>query len=538
MHFSEWSKSSRWKRLRQFCRSGRPLFPASGSRPIRHTPQVTSSEDLAARLRRRDPTIWGPADTPELADRLGFLDLPESMPATVGELESIATRALADGTDHVVLLGMGGSSLAPEVFASVLGVTDGFPGLTVLDSTHPDQVGAVADSIDPSRTLFIVSSKSGGTLETISGFRFFWQASGSDGRRFIAITDPGSSLAKLGMDRGFRAIVTAPPDVGGRFSALTPFGLLPAALIGADLRGLLESAAAVSWEESANLGISWAAAAREGRDKLSFVTTPGLSALPAWLEQLVAESLGKDGKGIVPVAGEPALDRYGDDRLFVVYRREGELLAIPPSGHPAIERTVTETNGLAAEMMAAEIATAAAGMVLGVHPFNQPDVELAKERTRQVLEGEPGRVDLVDFFSPVLADLLDAWMASIRDGDYIGIHAYLPMDPGTEAALDRLRYKIGNRAGNATTVGFGPRFLHSTGQLHKGGPNTGVFLQLVDTPLNDLPIPETDLTFGRVIASQALGDYLALKERGRRVMRIDLGPNRARGLAAVVDAIG
>jgi transaldolase/glucose-6-phosphate isomerase len=188
--------------------------------------------------------------------------------------------------------------------------------------------------------------------------------------------------------------------------------------------------------------------------------------------------------------------------------------------------------------MTAEIATAVAGMVLGVHPFNQPDVELAKQRARQVLEGEPGRADLVDIFSPVLSDLLDDWMASIRPGDYVGIHAYLPMDQATETALAELRYKIGNRAGNATTVGFGPRFLHSTGQLHKGGPNTGVFLQLVDTPMNDVAIPETDLTFGRVIASQALGDYLALKERGRRVMRIDLGPNRDRGLRTVIDAIG
>jgi len=186
----------------------------------------------------------------------------------------------------------------------------------------------------------------------------------------------------------------------------------------------------------------------------------------------------------------------------------------------------------------AEIATAVAGMVLGVHPFNQPDVELAKQRARQVLEGEPGRADLVDIFSPVLSDLLDDWMASIRPGDYVGIHAYLPMDPATQSALTELRYKIGNRAGNATTVGFGPRFLHSTGQLHKGGSNTGVFLQLVDTPMDDVPIPETDLTFGRVIASQALGDYLALKERGRRIMRIDLGPNRDRGLRTVIDAIG
>ena len=493
---------------------------------------------MVPRLKGKDPTIWGPHDTPELADRLGWVDLPETMAAIVPGLESIAAEAINDGTDHVVLLGMGGSSLAPEVFASVLGVAAGHPPLTVLDSTHPDQVQAVADSINPGRTTFIISSKSGGTLETISGFRFFWKATGGDGARFIAITDRGSSLEQLGKDREFRAVVNASSEVGGRFSALTHFGLLPAAMIGADLNGLLQSAAGVSWEESVALGLSWGEWARQGRDKLTFVTSPGLAALPGWLEQLVAESLGKDDKGVVPVAGEPLLDRYGDDRAFLAYALPEELVALPNPDHPLLERPVADRNHLAAEMMTAEIATAVAGMVLGVHPFNQPDVELAKQRARQVLDGEPGRADLVDIFSPVLSDLLDEWMASIRPGDYVGIHAYLPMERPIETALTELRYKIGNRAGNATTVGFGPRFLHSTGQLHKGGPNTGVFLQLVDTPMNDVPIPETDLTFGRVIASQALGDYLALKERGRRIIRIDLGPHREKGLRTVIDAIG
>jgi transaldolase/glucose-6-phosphate isomerase len=497
-----------------------------------------STDELATRLQAKDPTIWGEADTPELADRLGWVDLPETMAPRLGELNTIAADAIGAGTDHVVLLGMGGSSLAPEVFSSVLGVAGGHPSLTVLDSTHPDQVQAVAESINPARTIFIVSSKSGGTLETISGFRFFWHATDGDGSRFIAITDPDSSLEQLGKDRGFRAVVTAPPEVGGRFSALTPFGLLPAAMIGADLAALLEAAGAVSWEGSVALGMTWGEWASESRDKLTFVTSASLAAFPGWLEQLVAESLGKDEQGIVPVAGEPRFDRYGDDRAFVLYALEAEHVEVPDPGHPASRRHVSDRTHLAAEMMTAEIATAVAGMVLGVHPFNQPDVELAKQRARQVLEGEPGRADLVDIFSPVLSDLLDDWMAAIRSGDYVGIHAYLPMDPGTRSALTELRYKIGNRAGNATTVGFGPRFLHSTGQLHKGGPNNGVFLQLVDTPMNDVPIPETDLTFGRVIASQALGDYLALKERGRRIIRIDLGPNRERGLRAVIDAIG
>lgn len=499
---------------------------------------MTSPEELAQRLKDKDPTLWGAPDTPELADRLGWVDLPESMRARLAELKALAEVALADGTNHVVLLGMGGSSLAPEVFASVLGVEQGYPALTVLDSTHPDQVLAVAESINSARTIFVVSSKSGGTLETISGFRFFWRATGGDGRRFIAITDEGSSLAQLAAERGFRAATYAPSDVGGRFSALTPFGLLPAALIGADLTALLDAAAEVSFEESVEMGLLWGESALAGHDKLTFLTSARFAAFPMWMEQLVAESLGKAGKGIVPVAGEPFLDRYGSDRFFVEYRLAGQPAPVAPTGHPVATRTIRDPNAMAAEMMAAEIATAIAGRVLGVNPFDQPDVELAKQRARQALDSDPARVDLLDFFSPVLADQIDELLASVQSGDYFALQAYLPSGPEVDAALASMRHKVGNRAGFATTSGYGPRFLHSTGQLHKGGPNNGVFLQLVDTPSQDLEIPETTTTFGAVVAAQALGDYLVLKERGRRVLRVDLGPDRQKGLAAVLAAIG
>lgn len=509
----------------------------SGMPPTLGLVDATTAE-LVDQLRAKDPTLWGPPGTPELADRLGWVDLPQTMRARLDELKAIAASAISDDTAHIVLLGMGGSSLAPEVLASVLGVGHRYPNLTVLDSTHPDQVLAVAESIDPARAIFVVSSKSGGTLETLSGFRFFWRAAGGEGRRFIAITDEGSSLARLAAERGFRAAVFAPSDVGGRFSALTPFGLLPAALIGADLTALLDAAAAIDFEESVELGLQWGESAVAGHDKLTFLTSPGLSAFPMWIEQLVAESLGKDGKGIVPVATEPFLDRYGPDRFFVEYRLSGQPAPVAPIGHPVATRTLKDPYGVAAEMMTAEIATAIAGRLLGVHPFNQPDVELAKQRARQALDSEPTRVDLMDFFSPVLADQIDELLASVQAGDYFAVHAYLPSGPEVDAALAAIRYKVGNRAGFATTTGYGPRFLHSTGQLHKGGPNNGVFLQLVDTPDEALEIPETSTTFGAVVAAQALGDYLALKERGRRILRVDLGPDRTKGLESLLAAIG
>ena len=493
---------------------------------------------VADRIRDKDPTLWGRADTPELADRLGWVDLPQTMAGRLDEIAEVVESVDASGTDDLVLLGMGGSSLAPQVFDETYGASPGRPRFWLLDSTHPEQVANLSEAIDPQRSTFIVSSKSGTTIETLSGFRHFWRATGEDGNRFIAITDPGTPLQELAGERGFLAAVNAPSDVGGRFSALTPFGLLPAALLGVDLVRLLEAAAAVDWDEAAALGQRWGEAAQAGRDKLTFLTSPGLSAFPLWMEQLIAESLGKDDKGIVPIPDEPHLDRYSEDRYFLQYRLKGEPVAAVPSDQPGEERVLADRYALATEMMAAEIATAVAGHVLGVHPFNQPDVELAKQRARKALEGETARVDLVDFFAPNLADRIDELLATMAEDDYFAIHAYLPNDTDTERALATIRYKVGNRVGNATTAGYGPRFLHSTGQLHKGGPNSGVFLQIVDTPTEDLSIPETDQTFGQLITAQALGDYQALMERGRRVLRIDLGPHRQKALDHLVSNFG
>ncbi len=494
--------------------------------------------DLVPRLRRADPTIWGPPGIPELANRLGWLDLPKSMRGRLPKLSDLAASVLADKIEDVVLLGMGGSSLAPEVFAATWGSQDGFPRLLVLDSTHPDQVLAVRRIIDPARTVFIVSSKSGTTLETLSGFRYFWAEAGGDGQRFIAVTDPASPLETLARERKFRAVVPGPADVGGRFSALTPFGLLPALLVGIDPTRLLDSAAEVDWEASVTMGAEWGELGRRGVDKLIVRTSADLRSYPDWLEQLVAESLGKDGRGILPVAGEPVLDRYSEDRMFLELRGRGQPLVASPPGYPVQRREIGDPYDLGAEMMTAEIATAVAGAVLRVHPFDQPDVELAKQKARVALENEPSRVDLLDLFSPVLSDKLDDHLASMRDGDYFAIHAYLPNEEATSVLLAHLRHKVGNRFGAPTTLGYGPRFLHSTGQYHKGGPNTGVFLQLVDQPEEDLEVPETGTTFGRLIAAQALGDYLALRERGRRVLRVDLGFRRQEGLRTLVEAVG
>ncbi|HEX7098222.1 MAG TPA: hypothetical protein VF377_03210 [Acidimicrobiia bacterium] len=498
------------------------------------------------RLWAGDPTVWSEEPIPELADRLGWLELHRTMPERVPEMTALAQSLVDDGVLDVVVCGMGGSSLAPDVFASVVGPSATFPKVTVLDSTHPAAVATVGSAIDIERAAFVISSKSGTTLETLSFFRHFWEKTGGDGSRFIAITDPGTPLASLGEERGFRAVVLAPPDVGGRYSALTPFGLVPAALMGIDPQALLDRAAAFAADAAGRpaaedpaiaLGIAWAAHALNGHDKLTFRTSPGLAAFPAWLEQLVAESLGKDGKGIVPIAGEPPLSTYGFDRIFVDYVLAGEHLEELPEDLPVARFELADGLDLAVEMLRAEVATAAAGQVLGVHPFNQPDVERAKQLTRQAMSGEDEGEAVAPV--PVVGDTfrvrLERFLREVRAGDYVALQAYLAPDPDIEAAANRFRQIVAERYECATTFGYGPRFLHSTGQLHKGGPNTGVFIQLVDRPTSDVPVPETDYTFGRLIAAQAAGDFAAMREVDRRVLRVDVTDG---GMEALIEALG
>lgn len=516
----------------------RPAIEATWRRWSRH--------EVLERLRAGDPKVWSRVDVPELADRLGWLDLYRTMRPRLDEIQKLADAAA--GVEHVVLLGMGGSSLAPEVFQSVYGKTEGRPRLIVLDSTHPERVTDVARSVDPGKAWFVVSSKSGTTLETLCLYRYFWKLAGEDGSRFVAITDSGSYLEKLAHERRFRAVVTAPSNVGGRYSALTPFGLVPAAMIGMDAEAMLDSAEGLAdrseihpSELTVDMGAIWAVLAAAGRDKLTILTSARLDSFPIWLEQLVAESLGKAGTGIVPVAGEERLTQYGSDRQFLSYRLESDDPVVDPSefvsaGHPLIRIEMGGRTPIAREMLRAELATAAAAEVLGVLPFDQPDVDAAKSLAKEAMESRVGP-DTSGILEPESGSVaLGEMLGELGPREYVGIHAYLP--PGVyDSELGDLRRRIGERTKLATTLGYGPRYLHSTGQLHKGG-HGGVFLQLVDEPGEVVEIPETDYTFNRVIASQAAGDAGALRAAGKPVLRISLGSDVRAGLATLQRGFG
>ncbi len=508
------------------------------------------------RLWDKDPTLWAAKPVPEITDRLGWLALPSAMASHAQDLVAFREQVKAEGYTHAVLMGMGGSSLAPEVFETTFGNAGGYPKLIVLDSTHPQAVRSVESSIDIARTLFIVSSKSGTTTEMLSFFYYFWQAAGrrggAPGGQFVAITDPGTPLARLGADRGFRRVFQATPDVGGRYSALTHFGLVPAAIIGVDIHMLLDHAATmqeacascVSAAENPGLilGAALGEAGLAGRDKVTFFTSAGVAGLPTWLEQLIAESTGKEGRGLVPVAGEPAgsIPVYGSDRLFIHFALAGasdavagSVAALEAAGHPVIRIQMKELADIGQEFFRWEVAIAAAGAALGIQPFNQPDVQLAKDLARKAMQAhsaaEPAGVVPPASFADeaALRDAATAWLTSANAGDYFGIDAYLAPRAEVTEALEQLRAVLRDRKHVATMLGYGPRFLHSTGQLHKGGPNTGLFLQLLDDPSPDLAVPETDYTFGRLIQAQALGDFTALTQRGRRVLRVKLGADTA-----------
>jgi len=555
---------------------------AVGLLQTRVTDRLAAWETVAfcRRLWQKDPTLWSSRPLPELADRLGWLTLPEMMHEQAVDLRAFAEEVKTEGIRHVVLLGMGGSSLAPEVFQKTFGNSPGSPALLVLDSTHPSAVRAIEAQIDPRRTLFLFSSKSGTTLEPLSFFRYFWHYVSNHaripGRHFAAITDPGTSLEGLARERGFRRVFAAPPDVGGRYSALTVFGLVPAALIGVDIHRLLDRAwtmaeaaafcVPVPENPSLALGAALGELALAGRDKVTFAVSPSLAAFPAWLEQLIAESTGKDGKGIVPVAEEPpgSPKVYGSDRFFVYLRVHGDdntsldahVDALETAGHPVARIRLTERADLGQEFFRWEVAVAAAGAVLGIHPFNQPDVQLAKDLAQRAMAGaglkgastkapggNGGGSDLPIFALQrstsrgALTGTLDSWLAKARPGDYVALQAYLAPTPEATAALQKIRVALQRRLRLATTLGFGPRFLHSTGQLHKGGPNTGLFLQLTDEPREALPVPETDYTFEALIRAQALGDLQALTQRDRRVLSVHLGTDMLGGLDQIADAL-
>jgi glucose-6-phosphate isomerase len=549
--------------------------------------EAWTADRVADRLWAKDGSLWAASGKPpeEVARWLGWLDLPGAMRARVTELEHLARDVREDGYRRAAVLGMGGSSLAPELFSRVFGWAGGAGGsgaatadgleLRVLDSTHPDVVRGFRSWAGEQRTLFLVSSKSGSTTEPNA----FQAAMGeiAPALDFIAITDPGTSLAELARAQEFRGIVEAPPDVGGRYSALSVFGLVPAALHGVDLAGLLDRAermadACRGADAIANPGLRLGAAIGEaglvGRDKLTLLTGERLAAFGDWAEQLVAESTGKAGRGIVPIVDEPARDpdAYPDDRCFVRVTLDGEhdpeldalADALEARGHPIERIALGDPLDLGAEFLRWEVATAVAGIVLGIDPFDQPNVTESKDATTALLEAfrargalsqpmplvsEPGVAISADpeaiGGAPVSVDgAVTQLLGLARPGrDYVAILAYLPKDPEVEARLRAIRARIGAATGAATTLGFGPRFLHSTGQLHKGGPDTGVFLQLTAEPSKDLPIPGWDESFGTLIAAQALGDLGSLQAHGRRAMRLHAGAIDA-GLDRLDEMVG
>jgi len=506
---------------------------------LRARVQKAQQEDVARRVWHKDPSLWGGTlQTPELSDRLGWLTIASRMMDQCGALSEFAAEVKADGLTDVVLCGMGGSSLAPEVLRQSFGEAGGLR-LHVLDSTDAGAIRAVEDSLDLDRTLFLISSKSGGTIETLSQYRYF-RSRVRDGSHFVAITDPGSSLEKLGADDGFRCVFLNDPDIGGRYSALSYFGLVPAVLAGIDVKALLDTARTA--EENCNqfdasssnsglwMGLAMGELALQGRDKLTFVVDEPVDSFGLWVEQLIAESTGKEGKGILPVADEPLSDDpsvYGDDRVFVHLKTPGSdrtLDLLAKAGQPVVTVTVNGPEDLGRVFFFAEFATAVAGWVLGINPFDQPNVQAAKDATAKVLE---------EGVEEPPSDELD--LSAYGPPHYVAIQAFVQPSEDFDAAIAELRAAIRDRTKATTTFGYGPRYLHSTGQFHKGGPPTGVFVQLVHDSGDDIEIPEAGYSFTTLENAQALGDLRTLKERGLPVQRIRLEGDPA---AAVRDLIG
>lgn len=531
-----------------------------------------------ARLWAKDATLWSGADE---ARWLGWLDAVRAGRSTVEGLRQVARQA-AQEFSHALLLGMGGSSLCSEVLSRMLGPVAGCPELHVLDSTDPAQALAVEGRVDLARTLVIVASKSGGTLEPHVFMQYFLErmtgAVGREaaGKRFLAITDPGSKLQQLAASHGFRHVALGDPAIGGRYSALSPFGLVPAAIMGLDVAGLLDSTqlmvtacgAGVTARDNPGvwLGVVLGVAARQGRDKLTVIAPPSTAPLGAWLEQLVAESTGKIGKAIVPVDLETpgAAGVYGDDRLFVYLRaphaphaaHDAAVAALTEAGQPVVTIDVTPER-VGQEFFRWEIATAVAGALLGINPFDQPDVEASKVVTKTLTTAYEKEGSL-PAEEPIASDgalrvytdaanakalraggdvtvesIIRAHLARLAPGDYFALLAYVEMNARHAGVLQQMRHVVRDRRKVATCLGFGPRFLHSTGQAYKGGPGTGVFVQVTCDDARDVAIPGQRFSFGVVKAAQARGDFTVLAERGRRAIRVHLGPDVAAGLEAL-----
>jgi glucose-6-phosphate isomerase len=531
----------------------RALLPDGLRTHVAAALQRAQAEDAAARVRAGDPTLWAPAGTPEVADRLGWLTIAERMLTQLPTCRALAAELDADGIRDVVVLGMGGSSLAPEViartFASLREAAQ--PKLHVLDSTNAAAVRALERAIEPERTLFLVSSKSGGTIEPLSMFAHFWSVV-PDGERFAAITDPGSGLERLAREHGFRALFHGDPDIGGRYSALSPFGIVPAALTGADASALLTGAAA-AWETGIDadaerpawlwLGVALSAMALQGRDKLTLIVPPSLDGLGLWLEQLFAESTGKHGKGILPVAEEPLLgpESYGADRVFLHIADvadphpdvDAAAQALAAAGHPLITLPAHGPRDLGRVFMLAELCVAIAGWGLSINPFDQPNVQEAKDATGKVLAAiEAGQAPAPP--ADATPDDLRALIGDAAPPSYVALMGYMSPSPEIDAAVSELRGAIMSATKATTTFGYGPRFLHSTGQFHKGGPPTGRFLQLLHDSGPDVAVPGKAYTFASLEHAQADGDLQTLRTHGLPAGRLTIqGDDPAAALRAL-----
>lgn len=506
---------------------------------------------VAKRLWDKDASLWksDEASRKQISHSLGWLTVAGEMSGVAGELIEFAATIRAAGFQHVMVCGMGGSSLCPEVLARTFGPQAGFPELLVLDSTDPDTIARFRDRIEIERCLFIVASKSGSTTEPNVFYKFWYDQLSKQrpnpGENFVAITDPGSPLVATASELGFRRTFLNQADIGGRYSALSYFGMAPAALMGIDIRELLKRVASVDSNDALKLGTILGECANDGRDKLTLVLDPRIATLGLWIEQLIAESTGKEGKGILPVNAEPLGDPsdYGDDRVFVsisvgevAAETRTKLARLHDAGHPIIFCKLNDVYDLGAEFFAWEFATACAGWRLGINPFDQPNVQEAKDATRELLS-EFARTNRLPEEQNADDDAVRAQVKTIKSGDYVAFLNYVEESPEIDRRLQDLRIVIRDRTKCATTDGYGPRFLHSTGQLHKGGPNTGVFFQITDEDKTDFPVPGEPYTFSILKQAQALGDFRALSSHGRRVVRINVGKDIDAGLSHLHEVI-
>lgn len=536
--------------------------------------------NVVERIWNRDASLWKNEESHQkiIRNSLGWLTVPTEMLEVADELTDFAAGVSASGDfQHVMVCGMGGSSLCPEVLRQTFDRRAGFPELLVLDSTDPDTINNFRQQIDVSKCLFIIASKSGTTTEPIAFHRYWYnevaQKTDAPGKAFVTITDPGSQMADTATAEGFKRIFLNQPDIGGRYSALSYFGMVPAALMGLDVAQLLRRTQSmmescgtrvrVNQNPAATLGAVMAECALAGRDKLTIVTDQKLSALGLWVEQLIGESTGKEGKGIIPVVGESLGDvsAYGNDRLFVSIsvgpiadETKSKLKALEAAGHPVVYRSFADLYDLGAEFFLWEMATAVAGWRLGINPFDQPNVQESKDATKALLEkytregklqeqtslasdghltvyagGESGA-------SPPLSSVreaLRAHCAKIKTGDYVALLAYIEETPETESALQTISSNVRDATGCATAIGYGPRFLHSTGQLHKGGPDSGVFIQITAPDRIDFPVPGAPYSFSVLKDAQALGDFQSLLSHDRRALRVDLGSDVLVGLQSL-----